>query len=142
MPEAPRADLASQKKKEKSKSNTSFLVESIVLLFFLLATLAIFVQIFASSVTKSYNASQLTSATGIAQKAAEEFSANPEAVALGKTVGAGVAAKGSGSFDVTCNVTKQAQTAGTLYEAVITVSEDGKEVYTLNATRYVQGGAS
>lgn len=127
--------------KEKSAwSSTAFMVEVLVLLFFLIASMAIFTQLFASSVTTSTDANRLSQATVIAQNAAEEFSANPSAVTAGKQVGTGVAAKGADDMSVTCNVTTQKTKAGTRYAAHISVLDEGDVVYELDATRYVEGG--
>lgn len=125
----------------KSRSNTAFLVESIVLLFFLVAALAIFTQMFGSSINNSFKASQLSAATEVAQSAAEEFSANPEAVAQGQAIGSGIAANGTDRFKVTCDTKAQNQSSGTLYQATITVSEDDEPVYSLDVSRYVPGGS-
>lgn len=126
----------------KSRSNTAFLVESIVLLFFLVASLAIFTQMFGSSINNSFKASQLSSATEIAQSAAEEFCANPEAVAQDQPIGAGIAASGTNRFNVACNIQEQQQSSGILYQATITVLEDETPVYSLDVSRYVPGGAA
>lgn len=128
-------------RKEKSAwSSTAFMVEVLVLLFFLVASMAIFAQLFASSVTTSANANRLSQATVIAQNAAEEFSADPSAVATGKQVGTGVTAKGADDMDVTCDVTTKKTAAGTCYTAHISVLDEGDTVYELDATRYVEGG--
>lgn len=128
-------------RKEKSAwSSTAFMVEVLVLLFFLIASMAIFTQLFASSVTTSTNANRLSQATVIAQNAAEEFSADPAAVAAGKQVGSGVAANGGDDMNVTCSVTTKKTTTGTRYTAHITVLDEDNVVYELDATRFVEGG--
>ena len=132
----------SQARPSKARSGTAFLVESLVLLFFLAATLAIFTNIFASSLESSANASRLSAATEVAQNAAEEFSANPQAVANGQVIGAGVAKNGTESFDVDCTVTAEKQGGGTLYTANIVVSDAQGVAYTLTTNRFAQGGAA
>ena len=128
----------SQARPSKARSGTAFLVESLVLLFFLAATLAIF----ASSLESSANASRLSAATEVAQNAAEEFSANPQAVTNGQVIGAGMAKNGTESFDVDCTVTAEKQGGGTLYTANIVVSDAQGVAYTLTTNRFAQGGAA
>lgn len=147
MSNLPFSSRTANKSAEKSRSNTAFLVESIVLLFFLVAALAIFTQMFGSSINNSFKASQLSAATEVAQSAAEEFCSNPEAVAQGQAIGAGIAAKGTDQFKVTCDTETQNQGSGILYQATITVSEktasEGEDpVYSLDVSRYVPGGAA
>ncbi len=124
----------------RPRSNTAFLVESLVLLLFLAATLAVLTNVFASSMATSQEAARLSAATETAQNAAEEFSANPEAVAKGQAIGAGIAKNGTDRFDVACNVNVEKTQAGTLYMADIVVSDDEGVAYTLSASSYAQGG--
>lgn len=123
------------------RRSTAFIVEVMVLLFFLVGSLAIFTQLFASAMVTSNEAAKLSQATTIAQNAAEEFSADPVAIAKGKKVGAGIAVNGSDGFDVFCKVSTRKTEAGALYKAHITVSQDQTKIYQLNAQRYVEGGA-
>lgn len=133
---------ATPKKHDRAPlANTAFLVESMVLLFFLVAALAVFTQVFASSISNSVEANRLSAATEVAQNAAEEFSANPAAAAQGHAVGAGIAENGSGEFSVNCNVTSESNGAGTLYSAHIEVSDDQGVAYELDAASFVAGGA-
>ena len=125
------ANAAAPKRDRRSATNTAFLVESLVLLFFLVAALAVFTQVFAA---------RLSAATEVAQNVAEEFSANPAAVASGQAVGAGIAANGSDGFNVSCDVDEQAHDEGTLYTAHIVVSDDKGKAYELDAASF-QGGA-
>lgn len=128
------------RKESSAWTSTAFMVEVLVLLFFLIASMAIFTQLFASSITTSADANRLSQATVLAQNAAEEFSANPAAVASGKKIGAGTAADGSDDLGVTCDVTSKKTATGTLYEAHITVTDEDDSIYELDATRYVEGG--
>ena len=99
-----------------------------------------FTQVFASSISNSSEAARLSAATEVAQNVAEEFSANPAAVASGQAVGAGIAANGSDGFNVSCDVDEQAHDEGTLYTAHIVVSDDKGKAYELDAASF-QGGA-
>ena len=125
----------------KTKVNTAFLIEALVLMAVLIASMAVFTH----SAVAAHQAEDLTRATLLAQNAAEEFSSDPAAVAAGKTVGQGVAAgnvsavDGSDGLTVSCDVDSDAQGRGTLYTAHITVSDDSGEVYALDASRYESG---
>ena len=139
----------------KTKVNTAFLIEALVLMAVLIASMAVFTQLFTHSAVAAHQAEDLTRATLLAQNAAEEFSSDPAAVAAGKTVGQGVAAgktvgqgvaagnvsavDGSDGLTVSCDVDSDAQGRGTLYTAHITVSDDSGEVYALDASRYESG---
>ena len=123
-----------------SWTSTAFMVEAIALLFFLVASVAVFTQLFASAANDSNQASRLASATVVAQNVAEEFSANPAAVAKGEEVGLGIAKEGTSKFQVKCKVTKKKQSSGILYTAHITVSDDQGAAYSLDADRFVEGG--
>lgn len=134
--------MTSGKREQKSLNSTAFLVEALVLLFFLVASIAIFVQAFGASTEASTQASRLSSACQVAQAAAEEFEAYPAAAAAGKAVGEGVAANGTDRFQVTCDVESKAAGKGLLYTATITVSDGLGEAYSLQASAYEQGGGA
>lgn len=128
----------------KTKMNTAFLIEALVLMAVLIASMAVFTQLFTYSAVAAHQAEELTRATLLAQNAAEEFSSDPAAVAAGKTVGQGAAGNvsavdGSDGLTVSCDVDSDAQGRGTLYTAHITVSDDSGEVYALDASRYESG---
>lgn len=126
------------KRGSTSWTGTAFMVETLVLLFFLIASLAVFTQLFAYSANEAKQANRITEATAIAQNAAEEFSVNPQAVAAGRPVGLG-AAQGAEGYTVTCTVKDAPQATGTYYAAHISVSDDEGEAYALDAARYVEG---
>ena len=98
----------------KTKVNTAFLIEALVLMAVLIASMAVFTQLFTHSAVAAHQAEELTRATLLAQNAAEEFSSDPAAVAAGKTVGQGVAAgnvsavDGSDGLAVSCDVDSDA----------------------------------
>ena len=120
-------------------TTTAFMIEALVLLFFLVASLAVFTQLFAYSANSANQAQRLTQATELAQNAAEEFSANPQAVAKDETVGLGTAHESENGFSTTCTVTSEAQSSGTYYTAHISVADEQGEAYALDASRYVEG---
>ena len=133
-----RSGGAQRNKRRSNWSNTAFLVESLVLLFFLIACLAVFTQMFAHSWQASSDASKLSAACVVAQNAAEEFEANPQAV-QNDTIDVSDAI--GTSFHVSRSVESEAAAAGTMYTVHIAVSDDMGEVYSLEAQRYMEGGA-
>lgn len=136
-----RSGGAQRNKRRSNWSNTAFLVESLVLLFFLIACLAVFTQMFAHSWRASSDASKLSAACVVAQNAAEEFEANPQAV-QNDTIDVSDVSDASGtSFRVSRSVESEATAAGTMYTVHIAVSDDTGEVYSLEAQRYMEGGA-
>ena len=120
-------------------SSISFVVEALVLLVFLAASMAIFTQLFAGSSTLASESERLSTAVMVAKDAAEEFESEPAAVASGQPVGLTVIANGKDGFDVACDVTTEAEGAGTMYTAHITVSDSQGTAYELDASRYVSG---
>ena len=126
-------------------SNTAFVVEALVLLVVLIACMAVFTQLFARSASLAADTERMATATALAQSAAEEFSSDPESVAVGRQVGLGVSAGNvaaaglddSDDFTVSCTVDAAPTTAGVLYTAHITVSDSLGEAYALTTTRYV-----
>lgn len=119
----------------RTKVNTAFLIEALVLMAVLIASMAVFTQLFTHSAVAAHQAEELTRATLLAQNAAEEFSSDPAAVAAGDAS----AVDGSDGLTVSCDVDSDAQGRGTLYTAHITVSDDSGEVYALDASRYESG---
>lgn len=133
-----RSGGASRNKRRSNWSSTAFLVESLVLLFFLIACLAVFTQMFAHSWQASSDASRLSAACVVAQNAAEDFEANPQGVQNGAF---DVNDADGASFHVSRTVESETTAAGTMYTVHIAVSDDTGEVYSLEAQRYMEGGA-
>lgn len=133
-----RSGGASRNKRRSNWSSTAFLVESLVLLFFLIACLAVFTQMFAHSWLASSDASRLSTACAVAQNAAEDFEANPQGVQNGAF---DVNDADGASFHVSRTVESEATATGTMYTVHIAVSDDTGEVYSLEAQRYMEGGA-
>ena len=136
-----RSGGAQRNKRRSNWSNTAFLVESLVLLFFLIACLAVFTQMFAHSWQASSDASKLSAACVVAQNAAEEFEANPQAVQNDTIDVSDVSDAIGTSFHVSRSVESEAAAAGTMYTVHIAVSDDTGEVYSLEAQRYTERGA-
>lgn len=133
-----RSGGASRNKRRSNWSSTAFLVESLVLLLFLIACLAVFTQMFAHSWQASSDASRLSAACVVAQNAAEDFEANPQGVQNGAF---DVNDADGASFYVNRTVESEATAVGTMYTVHIAVSDDTGEVYSLEAQRYMEGGA-
>ena len=114
-------------------TGTAFLVEALLLLLLLLATLAVFVSLLSRAITQSDEQAALDRAMVVATNTAESFSASPATY---------VCEPIQDGMDVTCSVTATYLEAGALYEALITVSEGGEAVYELSCARYVSGGGA
>lgn len=146
-----------------SWASAAFIVESVVLLLFLAASLAVLTSVFAQSLKGSVESARLDAAVIEATNAAERFAADPahaEPVVQ------------SGGFVVTCDVTGEKRAGGTLYRAEVkvfaadggaegegagaeaegdpaaadaaTTADPAEPVYALSTARYVpdaQGGA-
>ncbi len=97
----------------------AFLVEALVLLAFLVMSLAVLLTLFVNARLESAGGERLAQAVHLAQNAAEEFAANPtdaEALAI---VQDGLA--------VSAQLTYEPHESGTLVRAVITVTEQSGE---------------
>lgn len=142
---------------------TALLVEALVLLAFLVASLALFMQVFAQARGMGAEGSRLAQAVAMASNLAEEFAADPatEPEPLehnGLTASCAVATvaandadgtggqTGSGADDALSGApagdssSDSSGAAGTLYRATILVTDgDGDEVYRLVTERYARG---
>lgn len=139
--------------------NAAFVIEALVLLAALVASMAVFTSLFSKSIVLSGNATKLTRAVQLAESAADEFSSDPAAVAAGQAVGEGIAAGNADEADglrVAVDVSDEKTGAGTLYTARVRVldasatggatvpdeanvadASDGSEIYALDVARYV-----
>ena len=97
-------------------TSTAFIVESILLLLFLAASLAVLAQAFTLSLTHSAEGRTLDAAVAAATNVAERFAADPEKAA-GTTQ--------AGDLVVVCATTADEREAGTLYRAHIEVYAAG-----------------
>ena len=111
-----------------SWSGAAFIVEALILLMFLIAALAVLMQLFAGSARLASRSSQIERASIAASSAAERFSADPTGIETTAQ---------DGDLTIGTDVTSEGTAAGTLYHARITVTENGDEVYTLTTARYV-----
>ena len=121
--------LARRKRSLSSWAGTAFIVESMLLLVFLIGSVAVFTQLFAASVDRSTSSENLTKAVVAAESAAERFSADPTGSA-GTTL--------AGDMTIVCDSTSEELAGGTLYHATITVFGPDQEtpVYVLETASY------
>lgn len=108
---------------------TAFIVEAIILLAFLVGSVALFMQLFSNASLKGTENENLAHAIVLASNSAERFSADPENASQETTADDG--------FRVTCSVAPEKTEGGTLYRADIVVSKNGEDVYSLSTARYV-----
>lgn len=118
-------------------SGTAFVIEALVLLAFMVASLAILLTLFSDAHLRAEDTLKLEAAVAVAGDEAEAFGANPFAVPAEQEVT---------YQDQTCTVrlTPDAMVyaGGVLYNATISVSFDNEELYTVQTARYVRSGTS
>lgn len=95
-------------------SGSAFLVEAMLLLVFVMASLAVFTQLFAASAERAVESRAMTDAVALAATTAERFSADPQDVERVQVVG---------ELCAVCQVTPEARPGGTMYYATISVYE-------------------
>lgn len=125
----------SYRKARAAWSSVAFIVESILLLLFLVGSLAVLTQVFSSSLTASIEGRTLDAATIAATSTAERFAADPTSVEETSEVG---------DLLVSCEVTTENRVQGVMYKAQIDVydnSENGKgeKVYSITTAHYESG---
>ena len=91
---------------------SAFIVEAIVLLAFLVASSAVFVQLFSVAHVRSEESGMTAAAVAAATSTAERFAANPTSVSEVVRVG---------DLVVACETTPEKRAGGTLYQADISV---------------------
>lgn len=137
-------DLATHRKSRPSRpmwSGAAFIVEALLLLVFLVASLAIFTQLFAAAAQKSAESDQLSRAVSVASNVAEQFAADPDSVSTVDEID---------DLIVVCDTSDEALDSGTLHHATITVYErgtaasansvsTGEPLYTIETANYESG---
>lgn len=121
----------------QSWSSVAFIVESILLLVFLVASLAVLTRVFTASLNKSVESRTLDAATIAATSIAEHFAADPAGIAETTALG---------DLIVTCDVTEDERENGIMYRARIDVYDvagetGGEPIYSIETARY-EGGAA
>lgn len=111
------------------RRNVAFLIESMIVLALLMASMAVFVQIFSSAQLEGRGANRLSKAVVAATNCAETFSADPTSVP---------ATAQDGDLTVLCDVDVEEHENGDLYNATITVKIQDEVLYTLHTARYLQ----
>ena len=107
------------------------MVEAMLLLVFLIGSLALFTSLFASSVKRGDESRELTVAVAVASDTAERFAADPSSVPA-STV--------KNDMVVTCDVTDDKRPGGTYHKALITVyGADAQPVYSVTTAVYESG---
>ena len=108
----------------------AFIVESLLLLVFLIGSLAIFTQMFAVAAEQAAEGGTLSAAVAAAGNTAERFAADPTDIATEAH---------EGDLRIVSDVTSEARAGGMLYHATISVFDaNGSEpVYTVTTSRYV-----
>lgn len=129
MDPAARRLRAANQKPRSSWHGTAFIIEAIVLLAFLVGSVALFMQLFANASSKGAENENLAHAIVLASNSAERFAVEPTGVADETETEDG--------FQVTCTVTAEETGGGTLYRADIVVSMGEDELYGLQTAKYV-----
>ncbi len=130
---------ANGKQRSQGHRGAAFLIEALVVLAFLMISLAVFVKLFAAAQLEARSSTRMSEAVQLATNQAEEFSADPAHASTEKELN---------GLRLTCEVKPTKRAAGTLYEATITVNDEqhGEQgIYTLATSRYVSnagGGAA
>ena len=133
------SDVADRQARKASWHGKAFLVEALVLLVFLVASLSILVALFVQARTGADEGERLSQAVQLAQNAAEEFAADP--------AGSQGLAIEDGGLVATVQVGEEAHESGSLLSATVTVVDEegggsieaGEEIYRLDTARYVPG---
>lgn len=144
MPASSRRTSASDR---RTWHGAAFIVEALVLLAFLMASLAVLVGLMGSAHERGSAADELSCAAILAANDAEKFAADPTAPqdaeryasVDGRLVklSSDDAEEDATVYELVRTVIPRGQEAGTLYEARILVSCGGKPVYELSTSRYV-----
>jgi len=112
-----------------SWAGAAFIIEAMLLLVFLIASVAVFTQLFAASIDRSARSENLTKAVTAAENTAERFAVDPSGTAGTYVVD---------NLTVVCESEGEDMAGGVLYHATITVYASGIEepVYTLATSSY------
>lgn len=122
----------------------AFIMEALILLIFLVISIAVLMQVFGAAHTHGQNADSLSRSVTLASNEAELFNANPseetesfyiiQGDSLTETDG-----MTEGAFRVSRTVVEESTDGGTLYHATIVVERNNSDIYEITSTRYVSG---
>ena len=123
------------------RSSAAFLVEALVLLVFLAAAAAVFVQLFSKAAVQATESVELSQAVAIASNTAERFAADPSSVAEFETVD---------DLIVKCTTRVEERPSGNLYHATISVfrnddsiaGDEDLPIYSIGTAHYEPGEVS
>lgn len=126
----------------RSWHGMAFIMEALVLLVFLVISIALLMQLFTMAKSHDENASALTASVILASNEAERFAVDPLSETTGYYALDGemiveVDADHEGAFKVQRAVESQSAPAGTLYYATITVEQHSASIYESTSARYV-----
>lgn len=125
---------------------SAFVIEALALLFFMVSCMAILLLLFSYSFDRSDEADQINNAVILATNSAEHFAANPDRIGSVSYYGfedgvlTTLEQEEEQCYIVQNKITTLRGTAGTTYNAEITVTRDGENIYTLETSRYVSSG--
>lgn len=153
--------LDSMSDQGQSHRGTAFIIESLLLLIFVTASIAIVVQLLGFGYSQGMQADKLSNAVYIASNEAERFTADPdiksrqivylqtqnglERIATEKFSnekpieyeGKKISLDDSGVYVLKRKITKENFSSGKLYNASIVVDCQGNEVYSLDVAKYM-----
>lgn len=112
----------------------AFIMEALILLLFLAACLAIFMELFGTANERGVQNVRYEQAVILAANEAERFAADPAALAEG-------AAAEADGLQVSVTVTPEPTAAGVLYRADIAVADESGELYRLQTACYAGTGS-
>lgn len=138
---------ATRVRSDRTTKQAAFIVEALVLLVFILGSMAVLMQMFATARATGIEAHNLSQAIVLASNRAEEFSGAPAtgdtesffAEYDGKLEAAGESDEDA--FRVTCDVSSEQRGGGTLYRAEIAIERHGNVLYELSSACYRSGDA-
>ena len=137
MKEDMRRTSRARRAQQRKRRNRRIALTLCVMFVVLAASIGIFTQLFSRATAAADQSTQLCQAVNVAEDAAEEFSADPARVAAGEKVGDGVAVNVRHGYKVSCKISQDKRSAGTLWRAHITVSDSQGKLYSLDTSRYV-----
>lgn len=135
---------------KRSWGGSAFILESLLLIVFFIASFAIILMLLSTSYAKGQQAEEITNAVMLASQDAETFALDPTSTPEPKhyAMGSSGEMNEKSSYDpsvvytVVRNVSTEETGAGILYKAHITVNYGSKEVYAIDTAKYVANSES
>lgn len=142
-------EIALPKQKNETRDRRTwhgmaFIMEALILLVFLMISIAVLMQVFAAARTHGQDADALSHSVILASNEAERFSANPTTEGITYyMLSDGVLAKTDNEkesvYQVTTTTEANPRGTGMLYLAHISIEHAGVIVYEVDTARYVEG---